>query len=117
MDKSIAHHLKSISLVFVGLLILLIPYSLLLGWNLLTLFVFWFALVPAAAVKIPTLFSGRDHSLFESLVGLLLFYVFMVFMTYKLYDTGYFQVMLFGLFINLIVFFVLWKDRARTTAA
>lgn len=103
MDKSSKDRLKRIAVVPIGLILILAPFSLLIGWNLVTLFLFWFILTPLATIYLPQwLVATRTH-LLESLVGLSIFYAFMVFMIYEHYHSDYFQFMMVSGIVNLIV--------------
>lgn len=95
--------LKGTLIVPVVLTIVFIPYSLLIGWNLMTLLLFWFVIIPALTIYLPTMVSNNKNHLFESLVGLIMFYVFMVFMIYEHYQTDYFQIMMLSCVVNMIL--------------
>lgn len=103
MDKLSKDTLKGVAIVPAGLTLVLIPYSMLIGWNLATLVLFWFLIIPGLTLYLPTLVSNNKSHLLESLVGLVIFYSFMVFMTYKLYDTDHFKVMMVSCMVNAIV--------------
>jgi hypothetical protein len=92
-----------ILVVPVGLSIILAPYSLLIGWNLVTLFLFWFVVIPLLATYLPPYVSGKENHLMKSLAGLMLFYLCMVFMIYDHYQSDYFKVMMISAVINMIV--------------
>ena len=87
----------------VALFVILVPYSLWIGWNLLSLFLFWFVLIPIAAFYLPSVVSSRDYTLSKSSAGLLLFYGVMVFMIYDHYQTDYFQVMMVSFAVNIML--------------
>ena len=97
------NHVKGTMIVPMSLLILLVPFSLLLTWNLLTLILFWFALIPIVTLYLPGKALKTKNHLFESLVGLMIFYGIMVFMIYDHHQSDYFQVMMISCLINLIV--------------
>ena len=95
--------LKGTFVVPLGLLVLLMPYSMLLGWNSLTLILFWFILVPGLSIFLPTKASNSKSHFLESLFGLIIFYAFMVFMIYEHYKTDYFLLMAISGALNMIV--------------
>jgi hypothetical protein len=95
--------LKGTFIVPVVLAIVLVPYSLFIGWNLITLLLFWFVIIPALTIYSPTKVSNNKSHLFESLVGLIMFYAFMVFMIYNHYQTDYFQIMMLSCVVNIIL--------------
>ena len=95
--------LKGTFIVPVGLAIILAPYSLLLRWNLPTMVLFWFVLLPGLAVYLPKRISKNRNHLVESILGILLFYGLMVFMIYKHYRSDFFQLMIISCLVNLLV--------------
>ena len=87
----------------IGLAIVLVPFSILIGWNLITLILFWFVITPTLTLYLPAKISkSRDH-LLESLIGLVIFYGIMVFMIYEHYKSDYFQVMILSGIVNLVL--------------
>jgi len=117
MDMESKDKLKGILIVPIGLAVVLVPFSILIGWNLITLTLFWFLLIPVLSIYLPAIISNSKNHLFESLAGLIIFYGIMVFMIYEHYMTDYFQIMIMSCVINLIVVsVVLWKRRPRTQA-
>lgn len=103
MDKAIKNKLNGTMIVPVGLAIVLVPYSLLLGWNGATLILFWLVLTPGLTVYLPKLVSTNTRHLFESIAGMILFYGLMVFMIYDHYKTDYFQFMTISCVVNVIL--------------
>ncbi len=84
----------------IGLAMVLVPFSILIGWNLVTLILFWFVAIPALTIYMPAKVSNSRNHLLESLAGLILFYVIMVFMIYEHYQTDYFRLMMLSGVIN-----------------
>lgn len=103
MSKEPKDKLKGTLVVPLGLAITLVPFSILIGWNLLTLILFWFVLTPGLSIYLPAMLSNNRNHLFESLVGLIIFYGIMVFMIYDHYKTDYFQIMILSCLINLVL--------------
>jgi len=115
MDKESKDKLKGTLIVPFGLAIVLAPFSILIGWNLMTLILFWLVVIPGLTIYLPTLVSRNKNHLVESLVGLTIFYAIMVFMIYDHYKTDYFQIMILSCVINLILVSVLtWTRRPGT---
>lgn len=115
MDKELQEKLTGTLIVPVGLAIALVPFSMLIGWNLTTLILFWFVLTPGLAIYLPTIISSKKNRRFESSMGLVIFYAIMVFMIYDHYNTDYFQVMIISGAINLILVSVIsWTRRPKT---
>ena len=83
------------------LFILLLPFSFLTEWNSATAVIYWIFLTPFVAEYIPTIFSKNKDQLTQSLIGMLIFYSFMVLMTYKHYQTDMFFIMMVSCGINL----------------
>jgi hypothetical protein len=103
MRKESKNKLKGTLVVPLGLAITLVPFSMVIGWNLLTLILFWFVLTPGLATYLPAMLSNNRNHLFESQVGLIIFYGIMVFMIYDHYKTDYFQIMILSCLVNLVV--------------
>jgi hypothetical protein len=115
MDKESKDKLNGTLMVPVGLAIILVPFSMLIGWNLITLILFWLVMTPGLTIYLPTLVSSNKNHLFESLMGLIIFYGIMVFMIYDHYKTDYFKVMILSCLINLIlVSAIIWTRRPGT---
>ena len=94
-------------IVPIGLAAVLVPYSLIIGWGLLSLILFWFVIIPITASILPFLISKNKNHLPESLAGLVIFYGLMVFMIYSHYQTDYFKIMLISFLINLFTIVVI----------
>jgi hypothetical protein len=61
--------------------------------------------------------SKRTNHLFESIIGLIIFYAFMIFLIYDHFETDYFQIMILSGVINLFLVFVIsWAIRSRVEA-
>lgn len=85
-----------------------------IGWNLFTGILFWYVITPALTIYLPEIFKRNKNHLLESLVGLSIFYAFMVFMTYEHSKTDYFQIMMVSLVVNMmVVLMILWVKRRK----
>ncbi len=107
--------LKGTLIVPICLGIILVPFSMLIGWNLMSLFLFWFVLIPTFTLYLPTRISKNKSHVVESLVGLMIFYGIMVFMIYKHYKTDYFKIMILSFAINFLLVAVITLNRMRVT--
>ena len=117
MNQKQVDSLKGTLIVPVGLTIALVPFSFLIGWNLLTLVLFWFVLIPFLTIYLPSRISKTRNHLLESLAGLTIFYAIIVFMIYDHYKTDYFQLMMTSLVVNFIVVVIFsLKAGSRTQA-
>ena len=117
MKQKFKDQIKGILIVPLGLSIVLIPFSMIIGWNLVTLILFWFLIIPALTLYLPAKVSGNRNHVWVSLLGLIIFYAIMVFMIYDHYETDYFQVMILSGIINLFVVTAIslkWRLRIRT---
>ena len=83
--------------------VVLAPYSFLLGWNGITLIVFWFFVVPGVILYLSSRFFKDSGVTGKAMVSLITFYSIMVFMTYKHFQSDYFAVMLFSFLFNSLV--------------
>lgn len=79
----------------------LVLYSLALGWTLPSMILFWFLLLPAMAIFLPKFIVKRDIHLWQSILGLVLFYAFMVLMIYQHSESDFFILMMLSLFCNI----------------
>jgi hypothetical protein len=87
----------------VGLTLLLISYSLLIGWNLVAFSVFWFLLVPLVSILVHEVLNRKTQVIIETLSGLIIFYGLVILMIYKHYQSDYFRMMILSFLINMIV--------------
>lgn len=114
MNKETKDKLKGILIVPIGLILVLIPFSMLIGWNLFTAILFWLVITPALTSYLPTIISKNKNHLMESLMGLAIFYAFMVFMIYDHYKTDYFLIMMASLVVNMmVVLMISWTIKHR----
>jgi len=115
MSTNLRDRLKGMLVVPAGLAVVLIPYSLLIGRNLLTSFLFWFVITPTLAIYSPTIVSRNKSHFFESTIGLIIFYGLMIFMIYDHYKTDLFKVMIVSCQVNLILISVIaWTQKMIT---
>jgi hypothetical protein len=114
MNKESKDKLKGTLIVPIGLAIVLVPFSILIGWNVITLILFWFVLTPGLTIYLPTKFSRNKNHFIESLLGLVIFYAIMVFMIYDHYKTDYFQIMILSFVINSILLSIIaWTKKQK----
>jgi hypothetical protein len=117
MDKESKDKLKGTLIVPIGLTIILIPFSILIGWNVISLILFWFVLTPGLTIYLPTKLSRSKNHFIESLLGLVIFYAIMVLLIYDHYKTDYFQIMILSFVINLtLVLIFAWTKKHKTLA-
>ena len=110
MGNDLKDKLKGILIVPVALVITLVPFSILIGWNLMTLILFWLIITPALTIYLPTIISSNKSILIKSVAGLVIFYGIMVFLIFDHYDSDYFKVMILSSVINLIfVSMITWQ--------
>jgi hypothetical protein len=102
MSKNLVENLLRTLAVTSGLSVVLIPFSMIVGWNLLTLLLFWFVVTPLLAFYLPTI-GSRSQQLLSSLAGLLLFYALIIVMIYSHYQSDYFRIMIVSCIVNLCV--------------
>jgi len=118
MEKQSTKELSKGALtVVVGILLVLAPFSLIIGWNIVTLLVFWFVMVPWIAMYLPSKVSKSKNHLIESLAGLVIFYSLMVFLIYEQFRSDYFFVMMVSCGVNLIVVSAINLTRKRRAQA
>lgn len=119
MDKNaVKENAKGALAVVVGVSLVLVPYSFLIGWNAATLLLFWFVIVPWIALYIPGRISRNKNHLIESLAGLVIFYALVVLMIFRHYKSDYFLVMMVscaGNFITVSVIRLTKKKDVQTS--
>lgn len=103
MNPVIKTKIRGIVSVTIGLILVLVPYSLFIRWNLITLLLFWFVIVPAAAQIIPIWFSKNKYHVVESIAGMMIFYLIMVFMIYLQYKSDFFEVVMISFVVNILL--------------
>ncbi len=91
----------STTIVFLSLTGILIPYSLLFGWNLQTGFLFWFILVPLISIFGSRFYSKVNKRIIPGIVGCIIFYLFMIFMIYSHYESDLFKLMILSSFSSI----------------
>jgi hypothetical protein len=116
MKKEIQNKVIGSVVVLLGLAITLVPFSMLIGWNILTLLIFWFLVIPVLSVYLPTKVSNNGNHFIESIAGLIIFYATMVFMIYEHYRTDYFKVMIISAVVNIFLVSVITLKRRRLQA-
>lgn len=97
--------------LMLGLLVGLI--GLTIGWNLITLFIFWFLIIPILSLRIPRRLSKNEFHWMDSALGISIFYAVMILMIYEHYQTNYFKVMMISFFVNIIMIIVKATRRPR----
>ncbi len=97
--------------LMLGILLALI--GLTIGWNLITLFIFWFLIIPILSLRIPRWLSKNEFHWMDSALGISIFYAVMIFMIYEHYQTDYFKVMMISFFVNIIMIIVKATRRPR----
>lgn len=102
MDEVLKERLKVMLSVPAGLTLIIIPYSLLIRWEITSLFIFWFIITPTVTLYLPLRLTKIRNNLFESLAGMMIFYGIMIFMVYDLYKTDFFRIMALSCVTNLV---------------
>ena len=113
MNKEIKNRFLGTLIVPIGLAIVLLPFSMLIGWNLINMILFWFLIIPGLTFLLPTIFSKSSDHLFESILGLVIFYGIMVFLIYDHYQTDYFRIMIASFVINLILTLIISRIKRK----
>ncbi len=109
--------IRGVLIIAIMLFIALVPFSFLVGWNLITLLLFWFILIPVISIYLPIKIFKNEDWLIQALGGLVLFYGVMVFLIYDQYRTDYFKIMIVSAVANLVVvagFFLAKKPQHKS---
>ncbi|MBT3208038.1 MAG: hypothetical protein HN704_08015 [Bacteroidetes bacterium] len=102
-QKIRANIIISIFVVIASLSAVLVPYSLLFGWNVISVIVFWFFLVPLVSIAAARFYFNEKKQYLVSIVGCFLFYMCMLFMIYEHYLSDFFVMMMISMITSLIV--------------
>ena len=62
MNKFFPAELKAVFMIPIGLGLVLIPFSLFIGWNLFTVVMFWFVIVPCVALFLTSKASKKKFT-------------------------------------------------------
>ena len=89
--------------------IILIPYSILIGWYMASMVVFWFVLIPLVSYLVPTKIFKSTKPMKESIIGLTIFYALMTFMIYE--HSDFLQLMMVSFVVNLLILFFIQLDK------
>ncbi|KOF03389.1 hypothetical protein OB69_05685 [Roseivirga seohaensis subsp. aquiponti] len=101
--------LKSTFTIPLAMAIILIPFSLLIGWNMASMVVFWFVVIPLVSHLIPRKVFKSTNPMKESIIGLTIFYTLMTFMIYE--HSDFLQLMLISFVVNLLALFFIQLDK------
>ena len=115
MDTKLINYTKQTLIVPISSFLALVLLSYTFGWGFLSLLLFWFILIPILAATLPGIVSKNKFPLKQSILGLIIFYAFMVFMIYDHYQSDYFLIMMISLLSNIgVVAFFRWaKENIR----
>ncbi|WP_323757260.1 hypothetical protein [Roseivirga sp.] len=102
-------NIKNTLAIPLAMVIILIPFSLLIGWNMASMVVFWFVLIPLVSHLVPRKVFKSTNSMKESIIGLTIFYALMTFMIYE--HSEFLQLMMISFVVNLLVLFFIQLDK------
>ena len=111
MTKEVKTKLLGSFVTALGIAIVFVPFSMLIGWNLISVILFWLILTPILAIYLPRFVSRHHNHFVESLAGLTLFYLVVIFMIYEHYKSDFFQMMIVSYVINLILILAIRSTR------
>ncbi|WP_339606625.1 hypothetical protein [uncultured Roseivirga sp.] len=109
MKNQSISNLKSTLAIPLAMVIILIPFSLLIGWNMASMVVFWFVLIPLVSYLVPTKVFKSTKPMKESIIGLTIFYALMTFMIYE--HSDFLQLMMVSFVVNLLILFFIQLDK------
>ena len=99
----------SVIIVTLSLIIILVPYSLFIGWNLFTSILFWFIFVPLISILTARFYNNPEKRLLAGIIGSLFFYFIIIFMIYGSYQSDQFKLMIVSLFSSVLMIWFLNK--------
>jgi len=85
------------------LVLIMVPFSFIIGWNLISILIFWFLIVPLVSITVPYIIRANERRQFQSIIGMILFYGIMIFMIYNQSATDYFKLMAVSGVVNLVL--------------
>tara|TARA_A100000171_G_scaffold34837_1_gene33333 strand:+ start:748 stop:1101 length:354 start_codon:yes stop_codon:yes gene_type:complete len=109
MKNQSISNLKSTLAIPLVMTIILIPYSILIGWYMASMVVFWFVLIPLVSYLVPTKIFKSTKPMKESIIGLTIFYALMTFMIYE--HSDFLQLMMVSFVVNLLILFFIQLDK------
>lgn len=106
-------YFKVLVLVPLCVFMVLVPYSILLRWNLITSILFWFFIIPGVTLYLHSRLFETSHLTWKAVASLASFYGIMVYMIYEHYQSDQFAIMMFSAAYNfLVIVVVFWVQRA-----
>ena len=102
-------NIKNTLAIPLAMVIILIPFSLLIGWNIASMVIFWFLLIPLVSHLIPRKVFKSTNPMKESIIGLTIFYALMTFMIYE--HSDFLQLMMISFVVNILVTFFIQFDK------
>ena len=100
-----------VSVLFVTLCLIagLVPFSLFIGWNLVTAIMFWFILVPLISWVSAKFCMDRTRQIIVGIVGCVFFYLIIILMIFNHYQTDLFKLMIFSSITSLALIWFLGR--------
>ncbi len=102
----VAHYLKVVLFINLCLFAVLWCVSLLPGWNVITLFLFWFLITPVSIIYLSSKISSGGNILSQAMIALISFYSMVIFMIYEHFQSDYFLIVAASFLFNLLVMMV-----------
>ena len=93
----------------------LAAFSLLLGWNLITLIIFWFIIVPLLSLYLSSKLLGKENEVSSGMISMTSFYAIMVFMIYRQAESDFFKIMMVSFLYNLLILITVMLSERRHT--
>lgn len=96
--------------------LVLVPYSRFPGWNPITIFLFWFIILPGIILFLSPKFLKKNYRTWKAMVSMIIFYGFIVFMIYKHFETDFFMVIMISFLWNSGIMAMVnwWNTMIRT---
>ncbi|MGC1240152.1 MAG: hypothetical protein WA874_01125 [Chryseosolibacter sp.] len=83
--------------------VVMVPYSLLIGWSLVTASVFWLLVFPAVTLYLCSRFLRDDNSDWMGMIAMASFYLFMALMSHWNNHTDFYTVMTICVIYNMSI--------------
>src|SRR6267142_6846932 len=108
--RQVSASLMTAAILFACMAVFSLSITRLGGWNLISAIAFWYIVVPVMANLSSQILKTNNHFK-TAIVGILVFYAFVFFMTYKQLDTDFGVIMKYSLGSSMFFLFVYHYDR------
>lgn len=106
MKKPVVRRLFAMIFVPIVLLASMLVYSNIISWNLFSIILFWFAVVPLLTHYTAKFFNGHNKNMSASINGLLIFYVIIGVLIYFNYEITFLRMIIMSIIPTIVMIFL-----------